>query len=35
MLDDFNACLGSRLRSVLYDCVHCMDGMDCGIIIII
>ena len=21
--------------SVLYDCVHCVDGMDCGIIIII
>ena len=34
MLDDFNSCLGSRLRSVLYDCVHCVDGMDGGIIII-
>ena len=34
MLDDFNACLGSRLSSVLYECVHCVDGMDGGIIII-
>ena len=32
MLDDFNTCLGSRLCSVLYDCVHCVDGMDGGII---
>ena len=28
MLNDFNACLGGRLRSVLYNCVDCVDGMD-------
>ena len=33
MLDDFNACLGSRLCRVLYCGVHCVYGMDCGNII--
>ena len=35
MFNDFNASLGSRLRGVLYDCVHDVDGMDGGIIFII